>query len=174
MNTWRDRVTALFMAHRARLETLVARRSGQREQAQDLVQESFARLFAAGSSGSLEQDTRMLYAIARNATIDSTRSRQRRTAALSGLAPEQVQTQSPSPADIAEARDTLRALDAILAALPARTRDVVLLRRVHGLSYAEIAHALGISVSTVEKHLVRGLHACTPLMSASDESGSGS
>lgn len=157
-------MTALFVAHRNRLEMLAARRSGQREHARDLVQDAFTRLLATGSSGTVEQDTRMLYAIARNATIDSGRSVRRRAAALAGLAPEQVLTQSPSPADILDARDLLQQVDAILRKLPPRTRDVFILRRVHGLSYAEIAGTLGVSLSTVEKHLLRAIRACAPLM----------
>lgn len=164
MNGWKDRVSALFVAHRARLESLVARRTGRRDQAGDLVQESFARLIAAGSSGSVEQDTRMLYTIARNATIDSNRSIRRRHNALASLVPEQFPQQAPSPIEALEARDTLAQLAAILQTLPQRSQDVFILRRVHGLSHAEIARALGVSVSTVQKHLLRVLRTCSAKM----------
>jgi RNA polymerase sigma factor (sigma-70 family) len=163
---WAARVASLFAAHRARLETLLARRLGQRDQARDIVQESFARLYAAGSSGSLDDDTRRLYAIARNAGIDSSRAQRRRAEALGSLAPEQIQREASSPHDSVVARETLAALDRILGTLPERTRDVFLLRRVHGLAHAEIARALGISVSTVEKHLLRAIRACQPLKDA--------
>jgi RNA polymerase sigma-70 factor (ECF subfamily) len=39
--------------------------------------------------------------------------------------------------------------------LPARTRDVFVLRRLEGLPYNEIAKRLGLSVSAVEKHMLR-------------------
>ncbi len=45
------------------------------------------------------------------------------------------------------------------SALPERSREAFLLQRQHGLSYGEIAATMGISVSTVEKHMIRALAA---------------
>lgn len=66
----------------------------------------------------------------------------------------------PSPDAAAVAREELRSLRAALRTLPRRARRVLLLNRLDGLSYAEIAHALGVSVSTVEKDMIRALEVC--------------
>lgn len=160
MSSWADRLAALFQAHRSRLETLVARRTGDRDSAPDLVQDAFTRLLSAGSSGSAEADTRMLYVIARNAAIDHGRSQRRRGSLLASLVPEQF-TLTDVPVDQAlEARQAMAELVTALKTLPERTQDVFVLRRVHGLSYADIAQTMGISVSTVEKDLLRALRHC--------------
>ena len=44
----------------------------------------------------------------------------------------------------------------VIADLPGKVRDVFILRRVHGLSQREVAERLGLSESTVEKHMARG------------------
>ncbi|MBS0332735.1 MAG: RNA polymerase sigma factor, partial [Proteobacteria bacterium] len=52
-------------------------------------------------------------------------------------------------------RERLQAVTIALLSLPERTRTIFLLHRVDGRKYREIAKQLGISVSAVEKHMVR-------------------
>jgi RNA polymerase sigma-70 factor (ECF subfamily) len=163
---WADRLSDLFRRHRAHLVALVARRTGDRDTAAELVQDSFARLMAAGSVGSAEGDTKLLYAIARNATIDHARTVRRRTELFSSLVAEQFRSEVPSAEQAYESRDAMNALVDALSLLPLRTREVFVLRRVEGLSHAEIAARLAISISTVEKHLVRALRHCERCLKA--------
>jgi RNA polymerase sigma-70 factor (ECF subfamily) len=53
--------------------------------------------------------------------------------------------------------EELDAAAAALLSLPERTRTIFLLRRLEGYSYRDIAGHLGISVSAVEKHLVKAI-----------------
>ena len=48
-----------------------------------------------------------------------------------------------------------------ILALPERTRDVFMLHRFEQMSYPEIARAFGISVSAVEKHIIKALRRLT-------------
>ena len=57
------------------------------------------------------------------------------------------------------AAKVLRRIEEIVAAMDPLTREVFLLHRIDDWSYPRIAHALGISVETVEKHLARGIGA---------------
>jgi len=60
------------------------------------------------------------------------------------------------PIDVqAEERQELRLVATAIAQLPAKCREVFILRKVHGLSQRETAQRLGISESTVEKHVGR-------------------
>jgi RNA polymerase sigma-70 factor (ECF subfamily) len=71
------------------------------------------------------------------------------------LAAAPADTASPEQ-DVA-ARQELRFVQHALADLPPRCREVFLLRKMEGLSQREIARRVGISESTVEKHISRGL-----------------
>ena len=55
--------------------------------------------------------------------------------------------------------------------LPPKCRDVFVLRMIEGLSQREIAERLGITVSTVEKHLARGLRHCKDSLAAQQADG---
>jgi RNA polymerase sigma factor (sigma-70 family) len=53
--------------------------------------------------------------------------------------------------------EELRRVDAVLLQLNERTRDVFVLSRLEQMKYSEIASMLGISVSAVEKHMIKAL-----------------
>jgi RNA polymerase sigma-70 factor (ECF subfamily) len=67
------------------------------------------------------------------------------------------------------ARDELKRLRAVVEALPTQQRRVFTLRKVYALPPAEIAERLGLSVSTVEKHLVKAVRACAEALAREDE-----
>jgi DNA-directed RNA polymerase specialized sigma24 family protein len=64
--------------------------------------------------------------------------------------------EEPSPEQVTVARDELKRLVRDLAALPHRVAEVFRLRRIEGLSQRDTALRLGLSESTVEKHMARG------------------
>jgi RNA polymerase sigma-70 factor (ECF subfamily) len=55
------------------------------------------------------------------------------------------------------AAESLQTAIAALQKLPERTRDIFVLRRIEGHAYRDIASKYGISVSAVEKHMVRAV-----------------
>ena len=55
------------------------------------------------------------------------------------------------------ARERLRIVEQAIDELPPRTREVFVLHRIEGMKYSEIARALDISVSAVEKNMARAL-----------------
>lgn len=150
----------LFKEHRQKLESLVARSTGDREAASDIVQDVFSRVLGSDQARSPEENVKLLYVSARNATIDHVRMRKRRREILEQVLPEQIACDVPTPHSIVEGRQALEELDRILRELGRTTRDIFLLRRVQGMSNAEIARRYGISVSAVEKHVARALRHC--------------
>ena len=48
-----------------------------------------------------------------------------------------------------------------VASLPAQCRKAFLMRKVYGMSHKDVAEQLGISISTVEKHVASGLLRCS-------------
>lgn len=126
------------------------------EAAPDLVQEVFARAAGSRQAGHLVNPAGFLHRIARNLVID--RARRKRTR-ITMLAFDDA-IDAPCAADQEqqiEAADLLAAYERAIALLPAKTRRVFLLHRVDERSYREIHEELGISVASVEYHMMKAL-----------------
>jgi RNA polymerase sigma-70 factor (ECF subfamily) len=63
----------------------------------------------------------------------------------------------PSAADVAAEEALAHAVEQAVAELPERCRLIYTMNRTQGLTYNDIATALGISPKTVETHMMRGL-----------------
>jgi RNA polymerase sigma-70 factor (ECF subfamily) len=152
------RLLNVFLLHRNRMERHVERRVGCPATAADLVQDLFVRLWRRPPQMP-ELTGGYLLRSARNIAVDHHRGSDTRHASTGQLA-EDLPAPGPTPeAALASAEQAARIRDA-LAALPERTRQAFLLNRTRGLSYAAIARAQGVSVSTVEKDMMRALAAC--------------
>ncbi len=148
----------VFLSERSRMEALVSRRVGCRATAADLVQDLFLRFWRRPQVQVEELSTYLLRS-ARNMAIDHLRSETSRTRSETGLLAEQL-TEPSAPEIALDASYDLRQVDLALRALPERTRHIFLLNRVHGRTYGEIANAMQLSQSAVEKHMMRALDAC--------------
>jgi len=124
----------------------------------DLVQETYARVFRARDKGGVEIARPYLFATARNAALDYFR-RQRgvSTEILRGNALLGVVEDKPDAAELTSQKQEIDLLREAIAGLPERCRRALLLRRFEGLSYAEIARTMGISEKTVDAHLRQAL-----------------
>jgi RNA polymerase sigma-70 factor (ECF subfamily) len=140
-----DRLGRLFDAHHRRLFGLACRMTGDREDARDLVQETFVR--AAGAR-SLPQEGTGAEAWLVQVLVHLCRDRRRRLqvrerhAAAERRQAHQADAQTPD-------LDVWRAV----AALPARQRAVIVLHEVEGHEVAGVATLLGVSPITVRWHL---------------------
>jgi RNA polymerase sigma-70 factor, ECF subfamily len=126
---------------------------GAREDAEDLVQETFARVLAKPRNISGDDPLPYLLRVLRNTFISGLRTRSRRpvTAALPDDERTAIAPESLSPAATFDAREVFRAI----SALPDEFRDVLVAVDVTGLSYQEAADALGVAAGTVMSRLYR-------------------
>ncbi|NUU36216.1 RNA polymerase sigma factor [Pseudomonas sp. C2B4] len=149
----------VFLSQRSQMEALVNRRVGCRATAADLVQDLFLR-FWRRPLVQVEELSTYLLRCAGNIAIDHLRSEGTRARASEGLMAEPSDSVGGEPQAALEAGNDLRNVEVALRALPERTRQIFLLNRIHGRKYAEIAKAMGLSQSAVEKHMMRALEAC--------------
>ncbi len=156
--TGRAHFLRVFLSQRSQMEALVSRRVGCRATAADLVQELFLR-FWRRPLVQVEELSTYLLRCAGNIAIDHLRSEGARVRVNEGWLPEQHNESLEPDAALAAGND-LRHVEAALRALPERTRQIFLLNRIHGRKYAEIAKAMDLSQSAVEKHMMRALEAC--------------
>ncbi len=126
------------------------------EDARDLVQDAFAKLWGARARSILREPEALLNRIVRNLLID--RSRRLRTQARhEPIGEDNAPTVRPTQADGIELEQMRARYRAAVDTLPQRARTVFLLHRIDGLAYKEIAVRLGISVRTVEWHFADAL-----------------
>lgn len=148
----------LHRAHCGRLHRYFAR-NGARQDADDLVQDSFVR-FAAVQANSpdkvVERPEAYLTTIAVNLLRERARVAARRSTA-SHIPADNVALIGSDTIAALEARDELRRLDASLATLSPKVRSVFLAGRRDGISYKEIARLEGLSEKGVQKRMSKAI-----------------
>ena len=124
----------------------------------DIVQESFLRVWKARASAPVRSAKAFLFQVARRLAIDVVRRRQvSGDNAVCETDVRSVLDDGPDAAEAACRNEELWLLAQAIAALPARCREVMILRKIEGLSQREIAVRLGITEGTVQVHIGRGL-----------------
>ncbi|HET8541300.1 MAG TPA: sigma-70 family RNA polymerase sigma factor [Anaeromyxobacter sp.] len=135
---------------------LAAALVSDRDEAADVTQETYVR--AWGRIGELRDGAAALgwlCRIARNVAHDRRRSWWSRIRAPLDAAAREVAPRERDPDASLAAAERGDAVRAALARLPEKHRVVLALREIEGLSYGEIAAALGVPVGTVESRLHR-------------------
>jgi len=147
---------ALHAKLEAPMFNVVLRRLWDREEARDVVQETFVRLWAMRARIVPERVEPLAYRIALNLARSHLRRRRIRTMlALDRMLPALRDPRDPEADLVADARGA--EVRAAIAALPEDVRDVVLLTAFTPLSHAEIGSALGIPAGTVGSRRHRAL-----------------
>ncbi|HZW14920.1 MAG TPA: sigma-70 family RNA polymerase sigma factor [Brevundimonas sp.] len=130
----------------------------------DIIQETYARLIAVESVAGVRNPKTYAFQAAYSVMVTHVRrSRVIAFQTVSDIDQLGALADEPSPEHSVADRDELQHLGEAIASLPARIRDVFILRRVEGFSQREVAQRLGISESTVEKHMSRGFYLLTAL-----------
>lgn len=148
---WSGEVGALYRAYGAWVTAFLARRFG-RDIAEDLAQETFLRL--AQTRIDWRHPKALLARIALNVAQDHLRREQAQKR------PRLVRSEdTPEGVSLPE-QDAALFHRQVVAQLPRNLRDVYCLSRFGGLTYAEIASHLGLSVKAVEKRMSQAIRLC--------------
>ncbi|MBM7618532.1 RNA polymerase sigma-70 factor (ECF subfamily) [Bacillus tianshenii] len=129
---------------------------GDRQQARDLMQETFIKAFKSIDSYRGDASPRTwLHRIARNETIDYQRKKRPLTYVLENFAP--IKSNRPTPQEIIELGEEMGQLYENLTELKKEYREVIILRKVKEFSTRETASILGWKESKVKTVLHRGI-----------------
>jgi RNA polymerase sigma factor (sigma-70 family) len=147
--------------HGAALHRYLRRFTSGAEDIEDLVQETYVRIYAIEDRDAVESPRALLFRIAHNLAIERSRRQvARATDSVGDFDALNVDTSEAPPDEQIDARRRFESFCAAVDRLPPLCRRVFVLRKVYKLSHTEIAEVLGVSHSTIEKHVAKGLIRC--------------
>jgi RNA polymerase sigma-70 factor (ECF subfamily) len=147
--------------HRAALHRYLGKLTSGAEDIEDLVQETYVRIYALPDYQAVGSPKALLFRIAHNLAVE--RARRQKTQATDTMADLEalnVYSNEAPPDEQTDARRRFESFCAAVDQLPPLCRRVFVLRKVHKLTPAEISAVLGVSQSTIEKHVAKGLVRC--------------
>lgn len=161
--TQQQEIEVLYANHHGWLRNWLRRRLGDAFDAADLAHDTYLRIMRTGRIPPVDESRRHLTQIANGLVIDLYRRRQIEAACMEVLAQE-PQHQEFSEEARALAVEALVEIDAILRSLHPNVRTALLLCKIDGMNYRDIAARLKVSVSSVEKYIAAGLLSCHQAM----------
>lgn len=145
-----------------RVLKMIARRTNGRPDPEELLNSAYLRLERYQESRAVEDPVGFLVRTAQNLVIDEYRHAQISARYRSDMQQcEQDMDDSPLQDEVLAARERLGRVTQGLAQLPPRTRDVFLMYRLQDMKCREIALKVGISESSVEKHIAKAMYFLT-------------
>jgi len=160
----RSSLIALYLERRADLVRFFTVRLRSAAAAEDLVQDIYVRLSGVEPGADIQNPTAYLYRLGSNLMLDKLRG-ERRTAHRDGawldtqtmrVGAHEVSAEPSAEAAVA-ARQRLGLLTEALKELSPQTQRVFRMHKFEGMSHPEVATALGVSRSAVEKHMMTAL-----------------
>ncbi len=168
----------LVEAYEKKVYNLALRMTGNHDDAADLAQEAFIRVFKS-ISGFKEQSSfsTWIYMITTNVCLDEIRKRKNKKVISldeeihmdDGEMKRQVVSEDPLPDELAEREELRSIINIAINSLPEDQRIVITLRDLQGLTYEEIARILDCPGGTVKSRINRARQALRNVLSARTE-----
>lgn len=154
-----------YRRHHHDLVRFAARLVGDRENGEEVVQNAYLRLAGRASHlVAVEHPRAYMFAATRTAAVDfSARQHAEWLHRVDLGAIEDVAQDEAALQSLASRQRILR-MAVLLNELPSACRTAFILNKVEGRSHREVATRLGVSVSMVEKHIMRALTHCRDVM----------
>jgi RNA polymerase sigma-70 factor, ECF subfamily len=155
--TLQEQVAAMYLELREDVFRYLILTGAAPDEAQELCQEAFLRLYSALKKGQQIDNTRAwVFTVARNCGSNA-RAANSPLAAFDEAVEEQLSSPSPSPEKMLLDRERMLRLHHAVSLLSHQQRQCLHLR-VEGFRYREIAEILGVGSSTVGEFLQRAIH----------------
>jgi RNA polymerase sigma factor (sigma-70 family) len=143
-----------------KMRGVLSHRGRRREEIEDLMQDALVRLLEYCEHGAEVREPEAVLV----RTVQRLAMNHERDAHSDLYVDEPVENLDlvdprPTPEEVLSGEQCLEEIRRTLDAVSRRTRDVFFMQRLHGFSYAQIAHQMDLPVSTVEKHMARAMTA---------------
>jgi len=140
------------------------------DETEDLTQEVFARMLDHADIDGIKNIEGYLFRVAANVVAEKgRRDLVRRTVMHVELTEADHPVEVNSPERILQQQDLLKAMMQMIHDLPPRTQEAFVLHRFEEMTYEAVSRAMGVSVSAVEKHIMRAISHLTAQMKALNE-----
>lgn len=156
--------------YRPVLQRYLRKRLNTEEDIEDVIQDTYLRIYALQDYQSVESPKSLLIKIAHNLAIELVRRRQSRESGgvVEIDAPDVSDKDTAAVDEQIDARQRFEAFCRAVDSLPPICRRAFVLRKLYGLSQVEISAVLGVSENTVEKHVAKGLVRCRDYLREQD------
>lgn len=152
----------LYSLHGPALRLALRRRFGDGPpDPDDVLQDAFLKYLRLANRDEVDRPAAFLFAMARNMMIDEIRRlgiRQKHREALK-IDPSYLNVEEKTPEYVLESGQRFAALNAALETLPPRQKEFIVMSRIEGLSYREIASRTGSSEATISREIAKALGA---------------
>jgi RNA polymerase sigma-70 factor (ECF subfamily) len=133
----------------------------------DVVQESYARIWKARKFGPIQSAKAFLFQVARHIAVDLIRREKvNPIIPVADLASLSVLDSGLSADEVAIRYEETQLLAEALYSLPPKCREIVILRKLKNVSQKDIAAMLGLSELTVQNQVFRGIKRCEKFLTA--------
>lgn len=158
-------VLEAFLQHGGSLKHFLSRFMITPHEIDDVSQEAFLRAYQVEQSRPIEQPKAFLFRIARNLVLSEFSRKSYKITDYIEDYEQQDFLEGDSLEDNVMAQQKLGIYCEAVASLPEQCRRAVLMKKVYGMSNREIAERMELAVSTVEKHLAKGVRLSTKIIS---------
>lgn len=163
-------VTRAFLEIRQLLRSILSRMVSNPDDVEDLLQDTYLKATAGERTTVVSNPKGYLVTVARSLALTELSRRSKQIfESIEGARALEVISDEATGEEKLIGRQKLEIFASAVATLPPQCRRAFLLCKVFGLSYKEIAKEMGISVSTVEKHMIVALKRCGAKLRAADE-----
>ena len=159
-----------FKEQQMPLKAFISRLIRKPQDIDDIAQETFVRAFLAEQKGTIQHPKAYLYRVARNLTFEILSKKSNKL--TSYIEDSSDYSLLESGEDIENKAIVMEKFDRVkiaIAEMPPQCQRVFIMHKVYGFKYREISQQLGISVSTVEKHMMTGLKKCRQSMKSQEQ-----
>lgn len=154
-------ITNSFLQNQSFLKQFVNRFFSNKEDVEDVIQETYLRAYVAGQKAEIAKPKSFLFTTAKNIALTKlTKKSKQVTDFLEDYSQRNDLELEPTPAEIVDAQQQLIIYCAAVRTLNGKCREAFLLKKVHGMTHKEIAQQMSLSLSSVEKYLHKAMILC--------------
>lgn len=161
-------LTRLLLAERSSLVRVARKIVGSEPAAEDVAQTVWLRIQRIEDDPPIANRRAFLYRLTRNLAFDRAKAERTHAALFADGLPSEVADDGPLPERAMLDREELARVSAAIGDLPARCREALMLRRIEGLSPAQIGARMGISRQMVARYVAQAIEQCLDRLADED------